>query len=362
MILTHEERCWVWLCGVSGITPARFRGLLTHYGTAAGVFCEAQGHNGLEGIPEDVAERICGEAREERVESAVARLEEKNIIPVTQLHADYPQQFLPMQDAPATLYCMGDTKLLNYPRMVAMVGTRSPTHSGRKAAQMIAKELAENGVLVVSGMARGIDTYAHLGALDGEGHTIAVLGCGPDVVYPPENKQLYERILEKGLVVSEYLPGMQPMPGNFPVRNRIVSGISMGVIVVEAAQKSGTHSTVNFANDQGKDVFAVPGSIDSKMSAVPNQLLKEGARIVTDAQDVLDNFGWTKRTTQPTARLNVQLSYEEAKVMAILELGQATFDDIYAQADFTPPQLASLLTMMELKGLLSMLPGRIYSL
>ena len=201
----------------------------------------------------------------------------------------YPALLKELPDAPIRLYCQGDMSLLGNP-CVSIVGTRTCSREGIRAAQAIASGLAASGITVVSGLAIGIDKQAHLAALDLPGGTIAVLGAGSDVCYPKENDGLRQAIIQRGLLISEYAPGTLPDPRHFPIRNRIISGLALGVVAVECARHSGTMLTVNHAMEQNRDVFAIPGNIDAPMSEGPNWLLRQGARPVTCAQDILEEY------------------------------------------------------------------------
>ncbi|MCL2873352.1 MAG: DNA-processing protein DprA [Defluviitaleaceae bacterium] len=202
----------------------------------------------------------------------------------------YPTLLKQIPDPPLGLYVLGELPD-DYITRISIIGSRKSSDYGLEVAYSLSKDLAANGVIVVSGMARGIDSMAHKGALDGGGKTIAVLGCGVDVCYPPENKALMDRISKNGCVISEYYPGVYPIPINFPRRNRIISGLCVGTVVVEASDKSGTLITTNHALEQGREVMAVPGNVTSKLSRGTNELIKDGAAVVLDYKDVLNTIG-----------------------------------------------------------------------
>ena len=247
--------------------------------------------------------------------------------------------------------------------MLAVVGSRRCTRDGQRAAREFAQGLAENGVTVVSGMARGIDSCAHRGALDGGGQTIAVLGCGVDIVYPPENDRLMAEILDSGgAVISEYLPGTPPAPGNFPARNRIISGLSEGTLLVEGAKASGAMITVNFALEQGRDVFAVPGSIYSPLSATPNRMILEGAFPALCHWDILEHYRWAQRPGEDPRReaKPVELDADEAAIVEPLREQALTFDELSAVTGFPAAKLNSHLTILELRGIIEKVPGGQY--
>ena len=225
------------------------------------------------------------------VENIIEKSEQLNAEIILYDSDKYPKCLLELNDAPPVLYALGNTKLLNYPFAVSIVGARNASIAGRKMASRLAYDLTANDVLVVSGMARGIDSAAHKGALyakQQKGSTIAVLGTGIDEIYPPENAELYQNIITQGLVISEFPFGTKAQISTFPRRNRIIAGLSQGVVVVEASQHSGSLITARLALEQGKEIFAVPGSPLENRSAGPNMLIKEGALLTENAQDILN--------------------------------------------------------------------------
>ena len=246
--------------------------------------------------------------------------------------------------------------------MFAIVGSRRATRDGKRAAREFAATLAREGVCVVSGLARGVDTCAHEGALEGGGATIAVLGSGADVIYPPENEELAARILDGGgAIVSEYPPGTRPSQGTFPARNRIISGLCGGVLMVEGSNTSGAMITVNFATEQGRDVFAVPGSIYSPLSAAPNRLIFDGANPALSAWDILEHYRWAARPADGASpRRAVELDEEEKLLVDALLEQELSFDELSALSKFPASKLNSLLTSLELRGIIVKAPGGIY--
>ena len=247
-------------------------------------------------------------------------------------------------------------------RCFSIVGSRRCTRDGQRAAREFAETLAREGVCIVSGMAHGIDTAAHEGALIAMGKTIAVLGCGADVIYPPENEDLYRRILEGGgAVISEYAPGTKPKPGNFPARNRIISGLSQGTMLVEGAKGSGAMITIDFAAEQGRDIFAVPGGIYSSQSAMPNQLIVGGAYPVISPWEVLEHYRWGARPGAAEEKsAEAELSEEEKRIVEPLKIEQLSFDELVAQTEIAPAKLNSYLTILELRGIIVKAPGGLY--
>jgi len=243
------------------------------------------------------------------------------------------------------------------------VGTRRATVYGKLTARRLARDLAREGVTVVSGMARGIDTEAHRGALEAGGRTIAILGCGVDIVYPPENRGLMEEIIKKGAVISEFSLGEEPEAPHFPQRNRIISGLSKGVLVVEAPLKSGALITANFALDQGRDVFAVPGNINSPNSHGTNQLIKEGAKLVESMEDVLEELNFSELAQLKKEKIkaeNLSLSSEEKKIFNLLKEEPSHIDLLVKLSRFPASKVGELLMRLQIKSLVRELPGKLF--
>ena len=276
---------------------------------------------------------------------------------------DYPENLRDTEDPPCALFVRGS--LLPSDRTaVALVGTRSPTPLGKNLAFEIARDLASVGVTIVSGLAMGIDAAAHRGALDGEGRTIACLGTGVDVPYPRMNAVLFTEIAEKGALVSEYEPGTPALPWRFPRRNRIIAGLSLGVVVVEAGERSGALITADLALRMGRPVMAVPGSPKSRASAGCNRLIQEGAYLVTCAQDVLDFLAregeWVPQGSSTRERpMNVSL--EEGAILEVLSKEPLTADQLAEKMpEIDPGRLLSVLTMLEMRGIVSRAAGGAY--
>jgi len=274
---------------------------------------------------------------------------------------DYPSWLGKTHDPPYLLYYRGDLGCLNE-LSIAIVGSRRASTYGKIQSRRFGRELAGKGITVISGMARGIDTEAHIGALEAGGKTAAVLGSGLDVIYPPENKQLYNQISEQGVILTEFPPHTHPEPGNFPMRNRVIAGLSRGILVVEAQQRSGALITVDFALEQGRDVFAIPGQINSKNSEGTNNLIKQGACMVTEINDILSEYG----LVQEQNRTNIQqgelfdVSPEERLVLDLLGTESEHFDDLVYKSKLTIGELSTYLLQMELKGIIKALPGNYY--
>lgn len=272
---------------------------------------------------------------------------------------DYPDMLRSIYDPPYLFYYRGRLEILDE-FCISVVGSRVASNYGRVQARRFGNELARQGMAVVSGMARGIDTEAHLGALEAEGKTVAVLGSGLDVVYPPENRKLYERIGALGLVISEFPLHTRPEPGNFPARNRTISGLSRGVLVVEAQIRSGALITADFALEQGREVFAIPGPVNSKNSAGTNQLIKQGACLVTCIDDILEDFGLLDRPAARQGELSFELDPEESLFLENMGTEAVHFDVLTASTALSIGQLSTMLLKLELKGIIRAVPGNYY--
>ncbi len=280
----------------------------------------------------------------------------------------YPALLEEIYDPPLILYARGQLEALEKPG-IAIVGTRKPTIYGLQMAQGIASDLGSRGICVVSGLARGIDSAAHRGCLDGNGTTIAVLGCGIDIVYPREHRQLTQKILAKGLLLSEFPPGTSPSPQNFPIRNRIISGLGLGTLIVEASEYSGSLITARLAMEQNRDVFALPGNLTSPQSFGPNFLIKQGAKLVQTWRDIVEELPpeirqeiFVKEDTEPQhkAELNL-LTEEEGRLLGLLRADETTqFDKIYRSSGLSIPHLSDLLLKLEMAGRIRQLPGNLY--
>ena len=271
---------------------------------------------------------------------------------------DYPNRLLNIPDPPETLYCIGDISLLKSKKSLAVVGSRKCSEYGRQVAQKTGMTAAQNKVTVISGMANGIDTSAHLGTLKENGKTVAVLGTGVDVVYPRSNEMLYDEISKKGLIVSEYPPGTRGTVFTFPQRNRIISGLSDGVAVIEAGPNSGALITAELADRQGRTVFAVPGNITSPYSLGTNRLIMDGACPIAVIDDIFTELGFELRLTEDEKE---ELGDDEKVIFELLkQSGELTVDIICDRTGFEAFKVTGLLTVMEMKGLIANSLGRIF--
>ena len=267
----------------------------------------------------------------------------------------YPAFLREMPDAPIALFTRGDIELLNFPQL-AIVGSRSATQGGLVNAGAFAEFLAKNGIVITSGLAKGIDAAAHKGALAANGGTIAIMGTGLDRIYPAEQKQLAHQIADNGLILTEYPPGTGPHPGNFPRRNRLIAGLSLGTLVVEAAVKSGSLITARLASEMGRDVFAIPGSIHNPMARGCHALIRQGAKLVETAEDIVEEllpkFSPVERSTEASEALEVsaQLDDDHAAILDAMGFDPVTTDQIVENSPFNAAEVSSILLLLELQG------------
>ncbi|MDO9579260.1 MAG: DNA-processing protein DprA [Bacteroidales bacterium] len=268
---------------------------------------------------------------------------------------DYPERLKCLPYAPPLLYVRGDLKDDN--PSIAIIGSRRASHYGKMVAEKFARELARVGLTIVSGLARGIDTQAHKGALEENGRTIAVLGCGIDRVYPSENVYLIDKIITNGACISEFPIGTHPFAGNFPLRNRIISGLSDAILVVEATQRSGTFTTVGWALEQGKEIFAIPGNITEETSKGTNKLIMDGARPVTSVQDIIDALKLDRIITKRVLPL---LTEDEKAVYEKLGNTPTQIDQLSVSLSIPVSKLSGILLSLELKSVVKQLPGRYF--
>lgn len=283
-----------------------------------------------------------------------------SVIPVRS--SDYPQGLKDIYDPPVVLYVSG-TILESDKHSIAIVGSRRATVYGRSVAEKIANELAARGLAIVSGGARGIDTAAHKGALAAGGRTVAFLGCGIDVTYPAENKKLFEAIAENGAVVSEFPLGSHPEPWRFPPRNRLISGLSIGVLVCQSPEASGALITAGYAAEQGKDTYAVPGNVDDERNRGCHKLIQEGALLVQDASDILRELGLDQDAKEGPRQLALpveQLNEQERDIAALLSLEPVPMDEIIEKTGLPAPMVSGTLTVLEMKNVVRRVPGNAY--
>jgi len=355
---------WVAFNLIPGIGPVRQKQLLDRFKDPARVFDASPGEiEELPGFSGKLARVISSGDYLSLARKEIARAEAAGFKIVTIKDPGYPKFLGKIYDPPSVLYVKGDL----FPednRAIAVVGSRRWTEYGRRVTRMICTSLAGRGIRVVSGLARGIDSIAHRAALDAGGRTIAVLGSGLDVVYPPENRRLMEKIAAQGAVLSEFPLGTRPMPGHFPRRNRIISGLSLGVVVIEAGVRSGALITASLAIEQGREVFAVPGDATAGTSLGTNRLIQEGAKLVVNEEDILEELpqivSLYEPREQPPVRERVELPAEEAEVFGLLGQGPVHVDTLARKAGKSTGELLATLLSLELKGVVKQLAGKMF--
>lgn len=359
MMKTDELRYWLALSFIPGIGRVFYKKLIEHFGSPEKVLStSAQELKKINGIGEKLARNILNYRWKEEVDKELSCILKENVKVITLSDEAYPENLKKIYDPPPFIYIKGDIKKEDN-RAIAIVGSRKATTYGRLMAEKLSKDLAYYGVTVVSGMARGIDTFSHKGALSAGGRTLAVLGSGIDVIYPPENKQLLEDIFRSGAVLTEFHFSTPPEGVNFPSRNRIISGLSLGVVIIEATSDSGSLITAAAALDQGREVFAVPGNITSRTSAGTNKLIKKGAKLVEDVADILEEIlpQIEKRSGKEEAP-RPELTLEEETIYSLLSDEPKHIDLISRESGMTPNKVLSLLLRMEIKDAVRQLPGK----
>lgn len=348
--MDNPKAYWVGFNLVKGIGPARLRWLLDAFGDIGAAWQASQLELEEAGLGARLAASVVETRNSDALERAWRSIEAHVIKVITWEDEAYPRRLKEIDQSPPVLYLRGDLAEADF-WAVAMVGTRRITAYGRQTAQDLASALAQNGVTIISGMARGVDQVSHLAALNAGGRTLAVLGSGVDVIYPSEHRSLAERIISQGALVSDYPPGTQPEGGNFPPRNRIISGLSQAVVVVEAGDQSGALITAAFAAEQGREVFAVPGQIYAPQSKGANRLIREGAHILLDVQDILEVLNMAQVKEHTSARLVLPSDATEAQLYALLDDNPLHIDELRLKADLPIEKVTSTLILMELKGL-----------
>jgi DNA processing protein len=363
---------WLALTLTKGLAARLSARLLRKFGSPDAIFRASKVQ--LEGceLPSATVQAVLKKEAFNRAEKELAAL---RAIPNAHLinwsEPEFPQPLLQIFDPPVLLYVRGDPQILNAPSL-AVVGTRRPTLYGTQMADRLARELAARGIVIVSGLARGIDAIAHQGAVAVQGQAIGVLGTGIDVCYPKENKKLYERVLERGAILSEFPLATHPAPENFPIRNRIVAGMPLGAIIVEGAQYSGSLITARLAMEFGREVFGVPGNVTQAVSFAPNLLIKQGAKLVTCGEDVIEELPTPVRAAllkpeQPESQqrnllVAASLTGSGQKIYATLSSDEPKpIDDIVENTGLNSSDVLATLFELEMQGFVRQLPGKLFS-
>ncbi len=359
MFFNEEVIYRLWLDTIDGIGLRTKKYLIKYFGSTQNVY-HAEFGELTKVIKSDRAEMINNNRQLDKAKKLAEEYMRRNITVTYPGHELYPKKLKHISDYPEILYIRGDPGILN-DRLVGVVGSRYPSVYGREIAGFLSGELAKNEIGIISGLARGIDAAAHSGAICAGGKTVAVLGCGINVTYPRENAELFSQIEMSGAIISEYGLGVPPISGQFPVRNRIISGLSDGVLVVEAKRKSGSLITADLALEQGKQVYAVPGRMNDVLSEGTNNLIKQGALCVTDANDILEElFGISavddeteKNSLEMKIRKNIEsLTDEEAQVYSCLGLEPLFIDDIVKMSGIGIRKTISILYLLCSRGII----------
>lgn len=361
---------WLTLSLTPGLGPAGCKRLVDCFGSPESVLAASPREliNSAAAPNRKVCEAIGQQSIRDAAALEIAQVAKAGITLLCWNDENFPEWLLNIPDPPVLLYVKGNCDVLNLPG-VSIVGSRAASSYGLKMAGYLAGQLVGRGLTVISGLALGIDAAAHQGALAAGGKTIGVLGCGLDVIYPAQNRKLFATIPEKGAIVSEYPLGTGPDGFRFPARNRIISGLSRGVVVVEASPKSGSLITASLALDQGREVFAVPGRADSIKSAGTHRLLQAGAKLVLDVNDITSellstgnsqNTELTSAGAAPGPGPTAELNNEEKMIMDLLEVYPKTVDDVIVGSNLPVERVNEILLILELKGLCEVLPGRQY--
>ncbi|MEX1307361.1 MAG: DNA-processing protein DprA [Eubacteriales bacterium] len=362
--MDKTTRYWLWLASLEKINAKDFYDILAHFEDTQNVWDSVKLSTKAFDFLDDAKKACIYQNHSEKyIDELIDQCKKASVMPITRLDDDYPALLAEISAPPPVLYIKGSLK--NYTKKtIAIVGTRRCSRKGTEFVQGLAEDLGRSGVVVASGLARGIDTAAHTGVVKSGGVTFAVLGCGTDVVYPKENQKLYDAITEKGAIISEYLPGTPPLAWNFPLRNRIISGMSRATVIVESQFKGGANITMKYATDQGRDLMAVPGQPSDKQSELPNFIIKNGGVMVQNADDILSEYGWGKTRTKRKrdVKLNIQLDFFEQQIYNLLLQGDLSIEEIENKSKIEPQALYASLTMMEMKGVLMRLPGNVFGI
>jgi DNA processing protein len=347
---------------VRGIGPARFKLLIDYFGSAISAWSAPEAKLREIGLGAKLTAELGKFRAGFSAETTIAKFHHEGIQVITRIEPQFPRELLEIPDPPIVLYIKGRLPV-DWNRAIAVVGTRAPTPYGTQMTITLSRQLAQSGCLIVSGLAKGVDGLAHTAAVELEKPTVAVLGCGVDIIYPPQHKDLYETIIKTGgAIVSEVPPAHTVLRGLFPARNRIISGLSKGIVVTEGAEDSGSLITASYAAEQGKDVFAVPGPATSHFSKGPLKLLKQGAKMVTEASDILDEYGWGVVRKENKKLDLTNFSKQEQQVLAILSQGQLHCDEIVRESHLAAGEIMGILTGLELSGILANFGNGIYGI
>jgi len=363
---------WLALTLTPGVAARFSAKLLREFGSPDDVFRASPAQLRACSLPSETAQAVVKKEAFKRAEKDLAYLRKvEGLRLIHWTEPEYPKNLLQIYDPPVLLYLRGDAQILNAP-CISVVGTRKPTLYGAQMAERLGRDLATRGLVIVSGLARGTDAVAHQGALAAQGRAIGVLGTGINVCYPKENRKLYDKVLERGAIISEFPLHTHAAPENFPIRNRIVAGMPLGVVVVEGAEYSGSLITARLAMEFGREVFGVPGNATQEVSFAPNQLIKQGAKLVTSAEDVIEELPTPVRAAlvqaeRPEAEVRNRLVRESLagaskKLYELLRADESIhIDDIVERSGLNSSEVLATLFELEMKGIVRQLPGKQFS-
>ncbi|HMZ06549.1 MAG TPA: DNA-processing protein DprA [Anaerolineales bacterium] len=354
-----EKKYWVGFNLIKGIGAVRMQGLVAYFGDLALAWNADQAELMEAGLGAKLVEKVVAARKQINLEQVWAKIEAQHIKILTWADENYPSRLREIDQPPPVLYIRGEY-LEDDLFAVALVGTRKVTPYGRQVTEEIASFLAANGISVISGLARGVDSIAHQTALRAGGRTIGVLGSGVDKIYPPEHRGLAEQMMERGAIISDYAVGTPPDASNFPPRNRIISGLSLAVVVIEAAETSGALITAEFAAEQGREIFAVPGSIFAPQSKGTNRLIQKGAQPLITPADLMQALDLTRMDAHKTARKILPADETEARLLNVLSSEPLHIDEIRNRAELPVEKVSAALVIMELKGIIRQVGGMNY--
>ncbi len=368
--VSESIKAWLLLLHAPGVGPITFRNALEQFGSPQEVLSASSAMRRSSGVFQNRALKFLDSVKETEIKDDLEWLEQENTHVLTWESTDYPELLKEIPDPPPVLFVRGDPKILSMPQ-VAIVGSRNSDLSGKEMTHSFARELARAGLVVTSGMALGIDTEAHQGALE-SGKTVAVVGTGPDRVYPAKNRVLAHQIAEQGAIVSEFPVGTQPRAEHFPRRNRIISGLALGTLVVQAARKSGSLITARMALEQGREVFAIPGSIHNPLARGCHKLIREGAKLVETAEDIIEELGGMLSLVHEQSVLTEQVAQvaveaqpisadiadpKERKLLEILGFDPMLVDDLIDRSGLTSAEVSSMILKLEIEGWVANVAG-----
>jgi len=355
----NDKKYWIGFNLIKGIGAVRMQGLVAYFGDLESAWGADPADLAQAGLGAKLVERVLGARKQVDLDQVWTKIEAQGIHILTWADDAYPSRLKEIDQPPPVLYIRGEY-LLDDVFAVAIVGTRKVTPYGRQVTEEIASFLAANGITIISGLARGVDAIAHQTALKAGGRTLAVLGSGVDKIYPPEHRMLAEQMMTRGAIISDYAVGTPPDASNFPPRNRIISGLSLAVVVIEAAETSGALITAEFAAEQGREVFAVPGSILAPQSKGTNKLIQNGALPLLTPNDLMQALDLTRIGEKKMVRKLVPSDETEARVLDVLGPEPVHVDEIRSLANLPIEKVSATLALMELKGLVRQVGGMNY--